>query len=92
MSISEVILDVLNGFDNKQCKRGDLIEKVKNKLANPDIADGDVDYVINKLHGAGKLRIGQARINKAGLQLDHYDDIVSIPPEKAVSLPPNVKH
>ena len=92
MSISEVILDVLYAIEGKQCKRGDLIEKVKNKLANPDVANGDVDYEINKLHDAGKLRIGQARINIAGVQLDHNDDVVSIPPEKAIPLPPNVKH
>lgn len=92
MSISEVILDVLNGYDDKQCKRGDLIEKVKNKLANPNVADGDVDYEINNLHRAGKLRIGQVRLNIADIQFDHYEDVVSIPPEIAVSIPPNVKH
>jgi hypothetical protein len=92
MNISEVIMDVLNGIDGKQCKRGDLIEKVRNKLANPDVTGGDIDYEINRLRTLGKLRIGQASALENGMQFDYYDDVISVSPDRPIPLPPNVKH
>ena len=91
MNISDVITGVLNETDNKRCKRGDLIKKVKNVLAKPNVQDGDIDSVINDMVTDGKLQSKQGYVD-TGAPYDKNMDDISIPPKRPVPLPPNVKH
>ena len=91
MNVLDVILNVLKNEENGRCKRGDLIKKVKERLANPDVSDGAIDSVIDGMVSEHQLQARQLYLDN-GVSPDKNNDDIFIQPKEPVKLPKNVKH